>query len=283
MKPYTFTVIQYHHDAVTGERVNVGIVLYCDDPPFLGARCSQTYSRLSDFFGRIPGDHFRKMMDHIEAGIYAYNLSHIQQSQMALDPEPPPSDAAGWLSKILPRDDSALQYTPVIGGLTDDPEATLEALFDRYVRRYSLLPKPQSRTNDQVATVYTDKLRKAGIYSRLLPKKVAGKNYEHEFPLTWKNGIRHAAEAISFDLVDGRRITEKAVAWLGRGTGLMHGPETVKLHLLLGAPSNENLHQQYAKAIDILRQMPIDHALYEEGEAGDFADFVKKDLADGAA
>jgi hypothetical protein len=65
--PYTFSVLRYIHDVVSGEFVNVGVALYAPQTRFLGVVCSGTYGRLSNFFGGIEGEHFKRIMRHISS------------------------------------------------------------------------------------------------------------------------------------------------------------------------------------------------------------------------
>jgi len=271
---YTFSVLRYIHDVVSGEFVNVGVVLYAPEVRFLSISCMSTYSRLSNFFGGIEGEHFKRMMRHITSGIE--ELAERLHAELVLTSSP--SDVKGWVDQVLPPDDSSLQFAPPRGGVTSDPQATLEELYERFIERYSRRVQPPSRADEEVLRVFRDHLARRQILGRLRPKKIAGRDYEHEFPLAWKNGVWRASEALSFDLVSSGSILEKANQWLGRAVNLSESQEDFKLYLLLGKPRQEKLLPSFIQAQNILHKMPCKHEFVSEDEATKFADQVKDEI-----
>src|SRR5436309_5923512 len=106
--PYTFNVLRYVHDAVTGEFVNVGVVLYAPEARFVAASCTQKYQRISHFFGRIEGDYIRALLRHLEHQMERLRrdiFESLPWGQM-------PGDALACAEQVFPRDDSALQFSP---------------------------------------------------------------------------------------------------------------------------------------------------------------------------
>jgi len=43
---YSFCFLRYHHDPLSGEFANVGVLLWAPDSSFLGFRCSKKFARL---------------------------------------------------------------------------------------------------------------------------------------------------------------------------------------------------------------------------------------------
>ena len=64
--PYSFSVLRYIHDIVTGEFINIGVVLYAPKAKYLSAMCTSRYGRLSKMFSNIDGDHFRQVVRYIQ-------------------------------------------------------------------------------------------------------------------------------------------------------------------------------------------------------------------------
>jgi hypothetical protein len=114
--------------------------------------------------------------------------------------------------------------------------------------------------------------------NRIGPKTIAGRDYEHEFPIAWKNGVWHASEAVSFDLENAGTLLDKANRWLGRGVNLYESKEQFKLYLLLGEPRDDKLRAAFTRAKNILHKMPCDHEFIGEGEADAFAALVEREL-----
>jgi hypothetical protein len=269
---YTFSILRYIHDVATEEFVNIGVALYAPEVRFLGVACMSTYSRLSNFFGGIEGEHFKRMMRHISAGIE--ELAERLRTELPF--EKLPADIRGWVDQVLPPDDSSLQFSPARGGITEDPQATLEELYERFVERYSRRIQPPSRSDEEVLKVFRDELAQRRVLARLRPKKIASSDYEHEFPLAWKNEIWHTSEALSFDLASSGHVLEKANQWLGRALNLSESQEQFKLYLLLGKPRQERLMPSFVKAQNILHKMFCAHEFIREDAAAGFAAYVER-------
>ena len=114
---FTFTVLRYIHDPVSGEFANVGVVLYAPELRFLDAICTPTYGRISAYFADFNPDHFKRMMKHIERRVW-----DLSQTLGQLPFENQPKTAQDCAARVLPPDDSSLQFSPIVGsGVTSDP------------------------------------------------------------------------------------------------------------------------------------------------------------------
>ena len=272
--PYSFSVLRYIHDIVTGEFINVGVVLYAPKAKFLSAICTSRYGRLSKMFNTVNGEHFKSVVRYIQA--------QIEEEGERLTSELPfnemPKNVLEFTAKVLPRDDSSLQFSPEGFGITENPQLTLEQLYTRYVEQYFEKADRQLRTNEDVWRVFKKPLEEKRILANLVPHQISGNNYEYEFKYGWKNGVWNMQEPISFDLVESGSITDKANAWLGRITSLVDGGEEFKLNLLLGAPHDERLKSAFIKAQNILHKLPCPHEFIREDEAERFALDLKKEI-----
>ena len=273
---YSFSVLRYVHDVVSGEFVNVGVILYSRDLRFIEARCTSNYSRVAEFFGGIDGRHFRSLMRHVEES----TRELAQHYCSGLPIFAAPATIVELAKKLLPVDDSALQCSPRPGGgLTSSPALALERLYERYVELH-LDRSDRTRRNDaQILTLFKGPLREKRVLDHLRTKRIESPLNEHEFPLAWKNGVWNVCEAISFDLLEGSSIREKAAQWAGRAMSLKSSELDFKIFMLIGKPSKPGLAEDLRKAEEILRQMPVDHEIYEEGQEGDFADLVADELS----
>jgi hypothetical protein len=272
--PYNFSVLRYIHDVVTGEFVNVGVVLYAPRAKFLSALCTSRYGRLSKMFNNVNGEHFKHVVRYIQA--------QLEEEGERLTNELPfnemPKSVLEFTAKVLPRDDSSLQFSPEGFGLTENPQLTLEQLYTRYVEQYFEKADRPIRTNEDVWRVFKKPLEEKRILAKLVPHQISGQNYEYEFKYAWKNGVWNMQEPISFDLVEAGSITDKANAWLGRITSLVDGGEKFYLNLLVGAPQDERLMSAFIKAENILHRMPCPHDFVREYQADNFAQQLKKEI-----
>lgn len=272
---YTFTIIRYVHDKVTGEFVNVGVLLHAPATGFLQARCSTSAHRLRRMFGSVDSDHIRDFLRYIERQTNSLN----QNTGGVLLPLDPQENAATHAARILPPDDSSLQLAPVAGGVTDDPTRELHDIFERYVNRYAHGRAKTTRHDDDVLPVFRKPLEERRLTHHLQPKVIAAPDYEHEFPLAWKNGVWNTCDAVSFDLTDSADIIEKANKWLGRAKNLFESSEPFRLVLLLGEPRRPELVEASLKAEKILRKADGEVIVIREREAKRLAEMVERDVA----
>ena len=147
----------------------------------------------------------------------------------------------------LPPSDSPFQFSSAQGGLTSDPEKTLNALYQRYVERYTSRGLRPSRGDEDVWKVYKEPLEKRHVIQYLRPKHIIAPNYDYEFERARKNQLWHAYEPVSFDLVEASSIKDKAKNWLVRMMSLAESNEKFQLHVLLGKPRESKLLGAYVK------------------------------------
>ena len=132
-KPFEYAVLKVVPRVDRGEFINAGVVLYCQEERFLGARVHLDPARLKAL---DPDADLEALRAHLEA----------IRSVCAGGPEAgavgrlPPGERFGWL--VAPRS-TVVQPSPVHTGLTDDPEAELEHLL-----RSMVLPPGQESTGE---------------------------------------------------------------------------------------------------------------------------------------
>lgn len=274
---YSFVVLRYVHDVMTGEFVNIGVALYAPAAKYLGGLCNTRYGRLTSLFGKteIDGEYFRGLMRYIEARFD--ELGDKLRNELPLNGQP--SDIMEIAKTILPPDDSALQWSEAGGGQTEDPAKTLEDLFDRLVARYESRVQRPNREDGDVWRVFKREFETRQVLTRLRPKRIVAKDYDYEFEHAWKNRTWHMLEPISFDLLEADSILDKANRWLGRVMNLQDAPDAFRLHLLLGEPSLERLRPAYTKAENILHKMPGEPVFVRENEAKDFSESLAAEMA----
>ena len=119
---FTYTVLRYVHDIATGEFVNMGVALYAPEAKYISAICNPRYGRLSKMF--------------LDVNLQLFALGHALHSgpvrgtcEKNLGSELPlaekPKSIMEIAHGILPRDDSALQWSEPNGGITEDPARRL--------------------------------------------------------------------------------------------------------------------------------------------------------------
>jgi len=140
---YSTITLRYIHDVVTGEFANIGVVLYAPDLRFLEARFTSSYERLNAIFLKIDHLHFRALMR------YLTNRFEELGAEIRDDLHAPPVIALSELvKKVLPPDDSSLQWSQQGGGITDDPARALGETYKRLVERFVAGATQVSRSDE---------------------------------------------------------------------------------------------------------------------------------------
>src|SRR2546425_776054 len=216
---YSTITLHYVHDVVTGEFVNIGVVLYAPEQRFLDARFTTSYERLNAAFLNIDHLHFRALMRYM-ANRFEELGGEVRDGLI------PPAGLSELVKQVLPPDDSSLQWSQPGGGFTDDPTKTLADLYKRFVERYVAGAEQVSRTDEEIAKPFRVKLGKTA--EKLSSKRIETEDYQYEFRFAWQNSVWHLYEPVSFDLLDPNSIREKAVRWYGRSAALQESPDKFK-------------------------------------------------------
>ena len=121
--PFSYLMLRVVPSVERGERINVGVVLFCRQRRFLGTRVELHPARLTALAPDVP---VREISEHLVA------LMRIAEGA----PEGGPiaalsqSERFGWLAA---PSSTIVQASEVHTGLCRDPVATLDGLFTRLV------------------------------------------------------------------------------------------------------------------------------------------------------
>lgn len=271
-KSYSYVVLRYVHDIMTGEFVNVGVVLMAPKDGVFLARTRKTIGRIRGTFPDVDRDVFVSSMRTIDRAINKVKKSFLAEGFFA------DHKAVSYVHRVLPRDDSALQWSEVGSGVSDDFDKTLDRLFHRFVSRYDT--RSNHRISDEdVWRPVREKLQERGLQLSLETKVVRGSTDSIEFSRAWKNGKWHVYEPLSFDLADADGIKDKARRWRGHLEAAADGAtEDLQLHFLIGRPNQPGLSKAYNSALEILRRSPFEPQVVEDGEIDTFVDQIEDEI-----
>ncbi len=122
-RPFVYALLRVVPHVERGERVNVGVVLFCRQHDFLELRCRVDEARLGALAPDLDVADLRARLDalaRVAAGDPAAGaLAAMDQS-----------DRFGWLAAAS---STVIQPSEVHTGITDDPAATLARLFETLV------------------------------------------------------------------------------------------------------------------------------------------------------
>lgn len=125
-KAYNYSVLRYVHDAVTGEFLNVGVVLFVPATRKILTRMSSSLLRLHVAFPACNTSVLQRQLQRLESRLKATDLS---SSGVTL---------RGVVAKELPESDGKFQWSEVSAGVCVDPVESLGALYERLVSRREL-------------------------------------------------------------------------------------------------------------------------------------------------
>jgi hypothetical protein len=122
-RPFSYAVLRVVPRVERGERFNAGVVLYCRQRDFLAVKVALDESRLRAL---APGASADDVRAHLDA------LARVARGDPDGGPIAtlPQSERFGWL--VAPSS-TIIQPSRVHTGLSDDPQATLDALFAELV------------------------------------------------------------------------------------------------------------------------------------------------------
>jgi hypothetical protein len=121
--PFAYAVLQVVPSIERGERFNVGVVLFCRRRNFLALRWTVPSARLSAFAGLLD-------VEAITSQLQTLEQIAAGEAQAGAVAALPISERFHWL--VAPTS-TMLVAGAVHTGITDEPKATLERLFERLV------------------------------------------------------------------------------------------------------------------------------------------------------
>ena len=150
--PYTSCILRYHHDAVTGEFINVGVVVYEESGRYLRAKCTRSIWRALHFFtGTGPSSTFPvkgigESVIKVDIFLRAVKCAEDRINKMGqalTDGLPMVWPDAGLdeiLDGLLRPADTGIRFSPITSGLSLDPGKILGGIYERRVAYYESEP-----------------------------------------------------------------------------------------------------------------------------------------------
>jgi hypothetical protein len=121
--PFAYALLRVVPRAERGERVNVGVVLYCRQDDFLDMRTKVDEARLAALDPRLDPEPVRERLEALRSVVCGEPAGGALAALA-------PSERFGWI--VAPAS-TIIQASEVHTGLTDDPAATLQRLFETLV------------------------------------------------------------------------------------------------------------------------------------------------------
>jgi DUF3037 family protein len=123
-RDFQYTILRVVPRIERGECINVGVVVFCRQRGFLGIRIELDEERLRALAPDLDPAAVEPPLEAI-AAVVGGESSAGPLAQLS------PSERFGW---VAAKSSTVIQPSEVHTGLTDDPQATLDHLFNSLVR-----------------------------------------------------------------------------------------------------------------------------------------------------
>ncbi|MGH3428176.1 MAG: DUF3037 domain-containing protein [Mycobacteriales bacterium] len=270
-RAYSYILLRYRHDPLSGEFANVGVLLHEPSSGFFQLRARKTIGRrLAAMFPGISVESFRSTIRSVERGVR--RVANSQAGDLFDSFE----NARTLGEKSLPRDDASFVWGSLGSGITSDPAVELDKLYARFITRYDERTR-SARDDAAIWKPVREKLAERNIVDPLVPVVISSRLDDVRFEHAWKNGAWHCYQPISFDLVLGESIRDKAARWAGQLLALENPTEPFKAFFFVGAPANPELQEDYERALGILT-LAGNAEVYEENRIEALVDRIEADI-----
>ncbi len=269
MTYYEFALIKYVHNPASGECVNAGLAMLVPQKRRLRVQFNTRYGRIGQFFqDSFDGNHYRNVVRSLADRFDELAEAFGSESGIFPTIQNLPENFGGLMSLVLPEDSTTFRSGPVCGGMIDDPDSRFDELFRQFVTRHERSIR-QGRQELQIWSDFERTVRDRSPGTTLQPRKLGNADYAYEFQGSYVNGAVNVVEPISFDLLAGSSIVEKAKGWVGRLVALRKGAD-FSFNAILAPPREKKLRADFDRAHRLLaaHDSLVKHLVIEGEEPG---------------
>jgi hypothetical protein len=222
-------------DIVTGEFVNVGLVLFCAETKFLKVQMLDKSTRIKAVFPRVIS---RMLMGRLAS--FSKAIQNISSEERNLNLV---KNIEEITKSVLAPDDSALQFSPVETGIDINMQNAFNYLYKRLIIKHEIQETTKYVTDGDVwRNEYKSYFKEFESRKLLVQHKVKTKGkVEINFDYAIKNGKWNYLEPVTFDLSNKSNITDKVFRWMGKLEELGQSDESFNLYLLSKLPQDDEL------------------------------------------
>lgn len=271
---FNYTVIRFVPEKTLGEFVNIGVILKCSDTGYLGVRLHQWSQRVSHFFKYVDRELYVYAKKSLEAEINKIQKSlKTQKNNIPLLKE----DVDEVFSSVVKPLDSAIQFSPVYGGVTDDLEAEIEYLFGKYVMAHIQGPDKRERIKrEHIERGIKNTLRQERLASKFTERVIKCKVLSQKFPFVYKNGGAPVViQPLSFDYDDESYLNDTAYKWKGRLEDLKNDVD-FRITIVVAPPREQKFQTHYKHATELLKEFAD---IVPHSELPDFGKKLKETIS----
>ncbi|SFN18735.1 Protein of unknown function [Chitinophaga sp. YR627] len=241
MTTYQYQILRFLPDRVSGEFMNVGIIIFDPKNQILKGRFLSKLTRINALFPSVHAKHLTRTLRFIQSEIN--RISQGMTSEIQFENIENVDKITG---AIIAKDDSALFFTEPQKLLDVNIDAVVSYLYDRMILHHESEEIHDTLKDKEVwSKIYKEYFDSFGISSHLHNHTIVTNSDKLEFDKAWKNGKWNCFEPVSFDLSKTDSIKNKVYKWAGKIDELKTSREPMHLYLLSVFPKEENDLKQF--------------------------------------
>lgn len=272
---FQFSLFQYHSSLVSGEVLNVALLVLFPEQRKLHFLYPSSLTRLRAAYPNTVAERtLRACFKGIERRVEEVNRQpeifddYLNDSQAFID------------NQLFIRDASALQFGKIHTGVlyTEDLNQIASQLYNLYLSVYDLKEGQNKHTDEYIIQQYKDGLKRqnGGLLSKIKENiEIEGQ----KFPFAWQNGTYNLVNPVSFDLERPESIHRKATFNVGKLTLLQSYAQehNARFDLLLAKPKRATLFKEYDNAINLLQTIGS-AKIWEEEQHDEYINKTAREL-----
>lgn len=274
MKTYEYQILRFIPDRVSGEFVNIGLVLYQPEEKDLKYAFISRISRVSSFFNGINARYLLNTLRHFHSELEARK----ERFEKELEFDKVKSVEEITSSLIIP-DDTSIVFSEIKKGIDVSLDAALSDLSEQLLYKFEEKRESEIISDEDVwSKVYRKYFEELNIREKLTAHKVNTAHDAIEFDYAWKNKHWHCYKPISFNLKRSDSVKNKVYRWLGKMQELKTTDERISIDLLSVLPKKKELKKFI---IEMLNEKQLGNAsinIVEEKNARKFAEQLKLEM-----
>lgn len=242
MKKFQYQILQFCPDKVTGEFLNVGIVLFDPTDQQLVFKILHKVGSIGQLFDQANTRYLIKQLNTINTSLNKIKRT-IDDDKMRLHLFKSVDEIT---RKAFVRDDSALLFSEIRNSLDISIDHLLDYLVGRMLTVGRIEVDQDIKSDKEVWTkMFKHYFDEFNISTFLRPRTVKTKYDEISFEHTWKNGHINFFESVNFDLQKEDTIKNKVRRWAGQIDELKTAGEDLHLYLLANMPDSNDQMSTY--------------------------------------
>jgi len=261
---YSYQTLRYQPDKISGEFLNVGLVLLDERGSFLKAKTIGKIGRVKNLFPKVKSRYFISKLNNVSKEINCYSNNFPDKLLLESDIK-----LEKLTNSVIPVDDSSLYFSEVEKGIDINPEIAFNHLFQRLVLSNDELEEKHLSDKDVWTEYYKSYFE--DHKQKFKSKSILTNGDELNFDFAVKNGIWNYLEPVTFDLSRVSNIKEKVYKWMGKLEELDSSEEEFKLFILSKMPEDENLKEFIKDRIGVNDADNFKVEIIEPSEAESFS------------